>query len=314
MTVIISNIRQDSANGSFDLVADIAFAGTKKTAVLSRFGNAPKLCDTQAYAEPFAVMMLAPSMLAGEDMVIEAEVDQNLAYHLNGIVQDMLKAVVPNMSKIKIDADTRHPPQLARVVCESGVTNENRIAQKSNLPVATGFSGGIDSSYVISRCFLERDAYKNTQIGLLMHHNVGAFTSRQHYERSLNSTQHWADEHNLPFVGVRCDMSFWYQGMTFKQTHTMRNVAAALSLGHLFSSFLYSSGIGIKNILQQKPKNLDSMNSMLLSFLEVRHNQFRLFGAEYTRSEKTVYVMSDDLLNDSLNVCCRLEREVLLGI
>jgi len=308
MTVIISNVRQDSANGNFDLVADITFAGIKKTAVLSRFGNAPKLFDTHARAEPFAVMMLAPAMLASEPMVIEADVDPNLVFQLNGVVQNMIKAVVPRMAKIKVDACVNLCPQSESVPSGTNIATRGGVEQASQLPAATGFSGGIDSSYVINRCFFKRDVPKNMQIGLLMHHNVGAFTSPQHYEDSLNQTKQWADAHNLPLVGARCDMSFWYQGMTFLQTHTMRNVAAALSLGHLYSEFLYASGYGIENILQKKLNDIDSLNLMLLPLLQVRHNRFRLFGMEYTRSEKTVVVMSDDLLNESLNVCCRLKR------
>jgi hypothetical protein len=166
----------------------------------------------------------------------------------------------------------------------------------------------LDSSYLIGRCFLKRDVPEHLQVGLLMHHNVGAFTSSEHYEKSVKHSKRWAEDHNLPLVGARCDMSYWYRGMTFVQSHTMRNVAAALSLGHLFSEFLYASGYGIKSLVKKKLNDLDSLNSMMLPLLQVKHNRFRMFGTECSRTEKTAYVLSDDLLNQSLNVCCRLRR------
>lgn len=306
MAVVISNLRQDSVDGNFDLLADITFNGKKKTAVFTRFGNAPRLFDAQPTLEPFAVMMLAPSMLAGEPLVIEGEIDSHLLFQLNGIIQDILKAVVPKMSKVSVDATAHRVQEMTLGANATRTTIDAAVGPKNELPAATGFSGGIDSSYVLSRCFFKRDVPKSMHIGLLMHHNVGAFTSQQHYQQSLRQISHWADKHSLPLVGARCDMSPWYQGMTFLQTHTMRNVAAALSLGHLFSGFLYASGYGIKSILSQKLKGIDSLSTSLLPLLQVRHNYFRLFGSEYTRSEKSIRVISDDLINGSLNVCCRL--------
>jgi hypothetical protein len=309
MAVVISNLRQDLVDGNFDLVADITFAGRKETAVFSRFGNAPQLLSARPTLDPFAIMMLVPSMLAGERLVIEGEIDAHLLFQMNGIVQDILKAVIPRMSKVSIDAAPHQDIAITRGANVAGATMDGVAGSTNELPTATGFSGGIDSSYVMSRCFFKRDVPTSMQVGLLMHHNVGAFTSEQHYERSLKQVSHWADKHGLPLVGARCDMSPWFQGTSFLQTHTLRNVAAALSLGHLFSGFLYASGYGIESVLKENRKDIDSLNTVLLPLLQVRHNYFRLFGSECMRTEKTVRVLSDDLINGSLNVCCRLRRD-----
>lgn len=308
MAVVISNLRQEAIDGNFDLVADITFAGRKKTAVFSRFGNAPQLLSARPTFDPFAVMMLAPSMLAGERLVIEGEIDEHLLFQMNGIVQDILKAAIPKISKVPVDAAPHQDKAVKPGAKATGTAVDAAGGSANDLPTATGYSGGIDSSYLMSRCFFKRDVPKSMQIGLLMHHNIGAFTSEQHYQRSLKQVSHWADKHGLPLVGARCDMSPWFQGMTFLQTHTLRNVAAALSLGHLFSGFMYASGYGIESVLKEKLADIDSLNPILLPLLQVRHNYFRLFGSEYMRTDKTIRVIADDLINDSLNVCCRLRR------
>ncbi|HBJ38235.1 MAG TPA: hypothetical protein DDZ51_26470 [Planctomycetaceae bacterium] len=309
MAVVISNLRQDAVEGNFDLVADINFAGKKKTVVFSRFGNAPQLFSARPTFEPFAVMMLAPAMLAGERLVIEGEVDAHLLFQMNGIVQDILKAVIPKSSKVLVDAAPHQSLAISPGTNDDETAMDAGVGSADDLPAATGFSGGIDSSYVMSRGFFKRDVPKSMQIGLLMHHNVGAFSSTRHYQQSLTQIGHWADQRGLPLVGARCDMSPWYEGMTFLQTHTLRNVAAALSLGHLFSGYMYASGYGIESVIKGRLTNIDSLNTILLPLLQVRHNYFRLFGSEYTRTEKTIRVVSDDLINDSLNVCCRLRRD-----
>jgi len=310
MAVIINNLRQDLTGSHFDLIADVTFAGIKRTVVINRFGNAKKFYDAFPSFDSFAVMMLAPAMLAGESLVVEGEMDETLLFHMQGIVQDLLSAVVPKMSRVAVQAGARPAHPLVSTSTAESTAENHRVGSSQELPAATGFSGGVDSSYVISRCALKRDVPTSLQVGLLMHHNVGAFSSQTHYQQSLNHVQRWADANGLPLVGARCDMSHWYRGMTFLQTHTMRNVAAALSLGHLFSNFLYASGYDISSIVQLRSLDaIDSLNTILLPALQTGNNSFYLFGGECNRTDKSMYILADDSLNDSLNVCCRLQKK-----
>jgi hypothetical protein len=309
MAVVISNLRQELVNGNFDLAADITVNGDRKTAVISRFGNAKNLYEAKPLFEPFAVMMLAPAMLAGQPLVIEGEIDEVLLFNLRGIVQEVMGAVVPKATRVPVESDVRaNAPSAGRG--ENGPEAPDQAGGSGQtLPVATAFSGGVDSSHVISRCFLKRDVPARMTIGMLMHHHVGAFSNQSHYQQSLNHVQRWADDHGLPLVGARCDMTHWYRGMTFIQTHPMRNVAAAMSLGHLFSEFLYAAAISMRNMLRSKTfSGMDSLCRILFPVLQSRHNSFRLFGDEYDRTEKSMYVLADDAINDSLNVCCRAQK------
>ncbi len=86
-------------------------------------------------ADAALVALLIPAMAKGEDIHIAGSVSERLYYNLSGRCQKLFQTVIPSLQRIEI-----HPEKL----CTGG---------RRASGVATGFSGGIDSNYVLADHF-----------------------------------------------------------------------------------------------------------------------------------------------------------------
>ncbi len=225
-------------------------------------------------------------------LVIEGEVDELLLFNLQGTVQELIRLSLPETRPISVSAAPRLP-QKQKIF---GVT-------------ATAFSGGIDSSYVLLKCHSPQGVPSGFRTGLLMHHDVGAFSERSHYEDSLKHILGEAERFGLPLAGVRCDMPKWNSPWPFISVHSLCNIAAALSLGNHFTDFIYASGHSIREALRSKSfKKIDVLDHLLLPALGTHEHTFRVFGSSKTRTQKMVELLRDGSMNHSLSVCRRMCR------
>ena len=291
MTIVVSNVRQEDDGEYFDLVADVEFESRRRPLRMRRFGNHPDLRKGAPHLDPFAVMLLMPAMIRGEDLVLEGSVDENLLYNLSGLVQNVFRIRWPQWSKIQVSADPR----------------VSEVGPSTSRGVAAGFSGGVDSMQLFQHCYLDSQVPDNMRLNLLLHHHVGAHCdSDTLFRESLAHVQNWADRHGLPLVGTICDMDPYYHGMEFLDSSIPRNVAAALSLSHLYHTFLYAGAVRLEGDRRgQLPKATDYLTTMLLPLFGTRHHSMRQIGGEYSRLEKTLQVLRDDRLTDDLHVCAR---------
>ncbi len=292
MTIIVSNLKKDIRGEEVLLTADVSVEGRKEICVMTQFGTLPSLIDGEARFDAFALMLLAPAMRMQLPLVIEGEVDDLLLFNLQGTVQDLIRITLPETKPISISAVPRLPQK-----------------QKSLRVTATAFSGGIDSSYVLLKCRSQSGVPSNLHTDLLLHHDIGAFSERSHYEDSLKHVLTEADRHGLPLAGVRCDMPKWNAPWPFARVHSLCNVAAALSLGNHFTDFVYASGHSISETLRSRPfKKVDVMYHLLFPSLETHEHSFRVFGSCKTRTQKMVELLEDGSLTHSLSVCSRMRR------
>ena len=291
MAIIVRNVRQEDDGEFFDLVADVEFDSRCLPLKMRRFGNHPDLRKAAPSLDPFAVMLLMPAMMRGEELVIEGSVDENLLYNLAGLIQNAFRVKRPKWKNVKVSAEPR-------------VATENAV---SNRGAAAGFSGGVDSMQLFRHCYLNAEAPSNMRLNLLLHHHVGAHAeSDALFRDSLAHVQAWADRHGLPLVGTICDMEPFYKGVKFIDSVIPRNVAAALAFNHLFQTFLYASAVRLEGDRKGRlPQVVDNFCSTFLPLFGSRHHYFRSVGAEYSRVEKTLQVLSDDRLVDDLHVCAR---------
>lgn len=291
MTIVVSNVRQEDDGRYFDLVADIDFESRRHQLRMRRFGNHPDLRKGAANLDPFAVMLLMPAMIRGEDLVLEGSVDQNLLYNLSGLVQNVFRIRWPQWSKIKV----------------SGEPRVSEVGPPVTRGVAAGFSGGVDSMQLFQHCYLDSEVPDNMRLNLLLHHHVGAHCdSDSLFRESLAHVQDWADRHGLPLVGTICDMDRYYHGTKFADSSIPRNVAAALSLSHLYHTFLYAAAVRLEGDRRgQLPKATDCLTTMLLPLYGSRQHSMRQIGGEYSRMDKTLQVLKDERLTDDLHVCAR---------
>lgn len=291
MAIIVRNVRQEDDGEFFDLVADVEFDSRCRPLKMRRFGNHPDLRKAAPSLDPFAVMLLMPAMVRGEELVLEGSVDENLLYSLAGLVQNAFRVKRPRWKKVKVSAEPR-------------VATENPVANRG---AAAGFSGGVDSMQLFRHCYLNAEVPGNMRLELLLHHHVGAHAdSDLLFRDSLAHVRAWADRHGLPLVGTICDMEPFYKGIKFLHSAIPRNVAAALALNHLFQTFLYASSVRLEGDRKGRlPRVVDNFCSTFLPLFGSRYHYFRSVGAEYTRVEKTLLVLNDDRLIDNLHVCAR---------
>jgi hypothetical protein len=292
MTIIVSNLKKDIRGEEVLLTADVSVEGRKEICVMTQFGTLPSLIDGEARFDAFALMLLAPAMRMRLPLVIEGEVDELLLFNLQGTVQELIRLSLQETRTIYVSAAPRLPQK-----------------QKTLGITATAFSGGIDSSYVLLKCRSPQGVPSDFRTGLLMHHDVGAFSERSHYEDSLKHVLVEAERYGLPLAGVRCDMPKWNSPWPFIRVHSLCNVAAALSLGDHFTNFLYASGHSISEALQSKSfKKIDVLNHLLFPALETHEHSFRVFGSSKTRTQKMVELLEDGSMTHSLSVCSRMRR------
>lgn len=291
MTIVVSNVRQEDEGEYFDLVADVDFESRRRRLRMRRFGNHPDLRNGSPNLDPFAVMLLMPAMIRGEDLVLEGSVDENLLYNLSGVVQNVFRIRWPQWPKIKV----------------SGEPRVSEVGPPVSRGVAAGFSGGVDSMQLFRHCYLDNEVPGNMRLNLLLHHHVGAHcASESRFRESLVHVQDWADRHGLPLVGTICDMEPYYHGTKFINSSIPRNVAAALSLSHLYHTFLYAGAVRLEGDRRgQLRKGTDSLTTMLLPLFDSRQHNMRQIGGEYSRVEKTLQVLNDERLTDDLHVCAR---------
>lgn len=292
MAIIVSNLKKDIRGEKVLLTADINVAGRKETCVMTHFGTLPSLSDGEPRFDAFALMLLAPAMRMGLPLVIEGEVDDLLLFSLQGTVQELIRLTLPETRPISITAVPRLPQQ-----------------RKALKVTATAFSGGIDSSYVLLKCRSTQGVPSSFRTNLLLHHDVGAFSEKSHYEDSLKHVLTEADRQGLPLAGVNCDMTKWNSPWPFIRVHSLCNVAAALSLGEHFTDFFYASGHSIRETLRSKSfKKIDLLTNLLFPALETNEHTFRVFGSAKTRTQKTIELLEDGSMIHSLSVCSRMRR------
>lgn len=264
----------------------VEFEGRKKHlwySVESRYGD----CLTTDNLDPFVVGMLVPAMLAREDIHVEGPLSERLHWNLKHYYMRILSSVNPAFHPVRILAD------------------ELSAARSGPRPagVATGFSGGIDSFCVLADHFFDAvpPARKITH---LIFNNVGShgkggqelFIDR--YERLLPC----AHDMGLPFIRIDSNLDTFYR-IGFEQTHTPRNVSAALSLQKVLGTYLYASGLKCEDCFIGPAPDSAYSDPFAVHWLSTETIDCISTGWQYSRVTKTVKVAQLEPSHRYLNVC-----------
>src|SRR4028118_737543 len=154
------------------------------------------------------VALLIRAMACGEDIHLDGTISERLYYNLSRSYQHVLRAVIPSLRLINIYPDNVQP------------------ATQRASGVATGFSGGIDSFSVLADHHYT-DVPTGFRLTHLLYNNVGSHEKggsrlfRERYEH-IRPT---AERIGLPFIAVDTNVSAFYSGFKFQQTHTPRNAS-----------------------------------------------------------------------------------------
>lgn len=290
MAIIIRNLESDFSADACAVSAEVALDGVPRRLAFHRFGNHPDLRERTDTFDPFAVALLLPAMIRGEPLVIEGAIDERLLLALKGPVQGTLALLDPAWRRVPIEADARRPGLTAHAA--GG---------------AAAMSGGIDSTHLALHRLLDPAVPESLRVRLFIHHHVGAHGDDDHvFDEQLAHARRIADSFGLPLVGARCRLHDAYRGMRFVHCQTMRNVAASMTLDHLFSHFHYASSepFGAR-AARTRFAGIATLEPQLLPLFNTDHVSWHAFSGDTTRLRKTAEVLADERLRSLLLVCMR---------
>jgi hypothetical protein len=293
MTIRISHLRQEPRANSNDLIARVRGNGIDRDLVFSRFFTQTERFNCKSNLDPFVVLTLLPAMRSGESIEIDGEVSQQLLSRINHEIQDIALTEVVGLRRVEVNAS-----QAVEQSSEQGGH------------VATGFSGGIDSLHLLDASLFRNRLSKSMRVSLLVHNAVGSVKTNQQFHNNFDHTKRVAEKLNLAVAGASCEMEDLYEGLSFAKTHHFRIVAAALSLGSLFTVYLYCSSIDAVTASRlTRHRSFDRVGRDLLPLFDTGRNRFMDFGDDTIRTEKVWNVLNNAELASVLNVCARPDHD-----
>jgi hypothetical protein len=294
MPIRIEKIRTNCTDQSSDLLATIRSSDGEDQIVFHRHSSVDGLDAFPPRPDAFVVLLLMHAMKTRQDIWVDSPMDPNLLFHLRREIQVVLKLCFPELELVKIEAPTR--------------TLSDAVVPKEY--VATGFSGGVDSMQLIHRKLHDESLPSDYVVNMLMHHNVGSVAKPEQYLVNYRHTAQFAADFDLAIAGASYEAGRFFDGYSFLETHTLRTVAATLSLSPIYKRYLFASGTDLKVGLRIFPTRvIDAGNPFLLPLLETLECQFLQFGAECTRLEKMLEILGNQKLLPHVNLCARVSHD-----
>lgn len=268
-----------------------------------RFTVPADQADALAYdtADQFMIGLLPVAMALGEDMEISAPVSKTLLFNMNHGYLRLLEAMIPTLNNIQIIAEGTD------VYTTEGAT------------VATGMSGGVDSSHTITQYFFADDVPDSMRVSQLLFFNVGSNGERDQQKTHalfLARQQHlkrMAERVGLPLLPVDSNLADQFNavGINYESTVTLRNVSAALAVQSRVRRYLAASGPTWANssygAFHESLKTMEKTDPFSLPL--VRTERFDAFsvGGELSRGEKIEVIANQEFVQEFIMPCVRPE-------
>jgi hypothetical protein len=170
--------------------------------------------------------LVIPAMAAGDDIEISGDISEHVYRAVAGPAQHVLSLILPDLRPVKVIA---------------GTLADN---PRTGSGVATGFSGGVDAYTVLADHHYDKTR-SDLRLTHLVFHNVGSHRKgskgRQLFRARFDHLKPYAERTGLPFIPVDSNLDEFYTGFRFLQTHTLRNMAAALLLQQGIGHYIYAS-------------------------------------------------------------------------
>lgn len=294
MALHIKRVRNLERDQYWDLAAEVVSQDETEEIVFRRHSSVEGLATAEPRPDAFLILLIMHAMKTRQDIWLDQPVDPLLLFNMRGSIQKLLQLCFPELERVKIEADPR---------------DETNVVATSD-HVATGFSGGVDSMQLIHRKLRDPCLPSKYCVSMLMHHNVGSVYREEQYRVNCQHTKAFAADFDLAFAGASCNTAKYFSGYSFLETHSLRTSAATLSLSPVYRHYLFASGTELPLGLSSIPTRvLDASNPILLPLLQTQEHTFVSFGAEYTRLEKILEVLSDTALLSRINVCARTTHD-----
>jgi 7-cyano-7-deazaguanine synthase in queuosine biosynthesis len=234
------------------------------------------------------VALLMPAMEKGEDIFVDGTVSERLLHNLSGPLQEILQLQLPFLKKISITVKE---------------INENRTIPPKG--VATGFSGGVDSSSVLYN-YCSEDTSPGYRITHLLFNNVGSHGKKGEplFEKRYKELASAAESLGLPFLKINSNLdSFYNRRIDFLATHNLRNGSVPLMLQNGIGRFMYASAYDFPQVAIGPGDDSICGEPILVPYLSTETLDAISTGNEFTRVEKTLQVMTLPQSREVLSVC-----------
>lgn len=251
--------------------------------------------DVATSSDSALIALLIPAMVRGEDIIVHGPVSAMLLHQVRGPVQAMLRCLLPSLRPVRIHAEDVRPAVAA--------------ARRGGL--VTGFSGGVDSFCVLAD-HLGPNVPPGMEISHLIYNNVGSHSDGGEglfHERRAR-LEPAVKRLGLPFISINSNLNDFFaeSRLTFQQTHTVRNAAAALLLQASIPAFLYASSFAFHDIAVVPSPAMARTDPVLLPMLSTEVMRLMPSGTEYSRVQKTLRVAEVEASYEFLDVCVWAEH------
>jgi len=243
-------------------------------------------------SDPFLIGIILPAMKKGEDIIVEGKISKDLFLNLSTTFQHVILQLMPFLKPVKI-------------ICQDAFYESNK--KENN--IVTGFSSGIDSYSTLDDYYFN-NMLPEYKINHLIFNQVGAHGKKEEtFFKKYQLLKKISDQLNLPFIKVNSNLRKFYEGLSFKQTHTIRNAVIPHLLEPMIFRFLYSSGYSYKNIMLSASDDCAYIDPVILPLLSTSNLTLISVGSEYSRVEKTKKVSKLNISYNSLDVCTDNKRD-----
>jgi hypothetical protein len=236
--------------------------------------------------DAFVVALLLLAMKEKEDIYVDGIMSEKLFYNLVNYFMPIVTLCIPSLSQVRII-----PEELSSKV------------YLDSKGVATGFSGGIDSFCVLADHFFG-SVPKSYKITHLFFNNVGSHGAggRRLFWDRYNRLMPAAKELGLPFIAIDSNISEILP-VSFRKSHTIRNISAVLLFQKLIRRFYYASAYKYEDCFVGETYGIAYSDPMSVHLLSTETTECISSGCQYSRVEKTMRVAKVQLSHKYLNVC-----------
>jgi len=183
-----------------------------------------------------------------------------------GPFQNLIRIVIPALKPIVIKAEEL-----------------NSSTQKGK-GVATGYTGGIDSTSVITD-YISDSKSAGFRFTHLLYNNVGGANSRDRDVFMARSSR--INIYNLPLFITDSNLdSFYIKELGWQLTRAIRNTSVAYLFEKSIGRFYYASRLSFADIKALPDRDIAYIDPKLLPLLSKECLDIVPSGSEYTRTEK----------------------------
>lgn len=240
-------------------------------------------------ADTALLALILPAMLSGEEIHVSGSVSERLLYNISGPFQNLIRIVIPALKPITIKAEEL-----------------NSSTQKAK-GVATGYTGGIDStSVIIDHTSDSKPA--GFRLTHLLYNNVGGANSRDRDVFMARSSRlnRQASQYNLPLIITDSNLdSFYSKELGWQLTHAIRNTSVAYLFEKSIGRFYYASTYNYSSIKIQPSHDVGFIEPVLMPLLCKESLDIIPSGSESTRPEKTIKYLDHSLGHAKPLVCLK---------